>query len=57
LNEIVTICFCYKKVGAHQKVLVLFQIFWNKYKRFASAKKKDGKYQKVLVLFQKFWNK
>jgi hypothetical protein len=37
--------------------LVLFQNFWNKWKRFAFAKKKIGTHQKVLVLFQNFWNK
>jgi hypothetical protein len=30
LEKIETFCFCQKKVGTHQKVLVLFQNFWNK---------------------------
>jgi hypothetical protein len=33
LAKIETFCFCKKEVGTHQKVLVLFQIFWNKQKR------------------------
>ncbi len=37
--------------------MVLFQNFWNKWKRFAFAKKIVGTHQKVLVLFQNFWNK
>jgi hypothetical protein len=46
-----------KKVGTHQKVLVVFQNFWKKYKRFAFDKKKVGTHQKVVFLFQNFWNK
>jgi hypothetical protein len=30
LEKIETFCFCKKEVGTHQKVLVLFQDFWNK---------------------------
>jgi len=30
LEKIETFSFCKKEVGTHQKVLVLFQNFWNK---------------------------
>jgi hypothetical protein len=30
LEKIETFCFCKKEVGTLQKVLVLFQNFWNK---------------------------
>ncbi len=32
-EKIKTFCFCKKEVGTHQKVLILFQNFWNKQKR------------------------
>ncbi len=47
LDEIVTFCFCKKKVEHIKKFWFCSKIF---------GKKKVGTHQKVLVLFQNFWN-
>jgi hypothetical protein len=47
-EKIETFCFCKKEVGTHQKVLVLFQNFWNKQKRSTLG---SGTHQNVLVSF------
>jgi hypothetical protein len=48
-EKIETFCFCKKEVGTHQKVLVLFQNFWNKQKRSTLG---SGTHQNVLVSFR-----
>ncbi len=48
-EKIETFFFCKKEVGTHQKVLVLFQNFWNKQKRSTLA---SGTHQNVLVSFR-----
>jgi hypothetical protein len=48
LEKIETFCFCKKEVGTHQKVLVLFQNFWNKQKRSTLG---SGTHQNILVSF------
>jgi hypothetical protein len=40
---------CKKEVGTHQKILVLFQNFWNKQKRSTLG---SGTHQNVLVSFR-----
>ncbi len=47
--RIETFWFCKKEVGTNQKVLVLFQIFWNKQKRSTLG---SGTHQNVLVSFR-----
>jgi hypothetical protein len=49
LEKIEMFCFCKKEVGTHQKVLVLFQNFWNKQKRSTLG---SGTHQNVLVSFR-----
>ncbi len=49
LEKIETFCFGKKKVGTHQKVLVLFQNFWNKQKCSTLG---SGTHQNVLVSFR-----
>jgi hypothetical protein len=49
LEKIETFCFSKKEVGTHQKVLVLFQNFWNKQKRSTLG---SGTHQNVLVSFR-----
>ncbi len=48
-EKIETFCCCKKEVGIHQKVLVLFQNFWNKQKRSTLG---SGTHQNVLVSFR-----
>jgi hypothetical protein len=48
-EKIETFFFCLKEVGTHQKVLVLFQNFWNKQKRSTLG---SGTHQNVLVSFR-----
>jgi hypothetical protein len=48
-EKIETFCFGKKEVGTHQKVLVLFQKFWNKRKRSTLG---SGTHQNVLVSFR-----
>jgi hypothetical protein len=43
-----TFCICKKEVGTHQKVLVLFQNFWNNQKPSTLG---SGTHQNVLVSF------
>jgi hypothetical protein len=49
LEKLETFCFCKKDVGTHEKVLVLFQNFWNKQKRSTLG---SGTHQNVLVSFR-----